>query len=109
MSDRCDDYMNREYELCFSVRPRTSKAGHVTRGHNTVADGWAGNSNPHPQTFTKSARNACFSTFRLDHHGPTDGRIDQWTGGWIDKARGYYVVADGLFSDIQHPPFFTYI
>ena len=50
----------------------------VTRGHNIVADGWAGASNPQPtsitQTYTKSIKNA---HFQLDHHdGPTDRRTD---------------------------------
>ena len=45
----------------------------VTRGHNIVADGWAGASNPHSQstpptsilthTYTKSIVNARFLTF----------------------------------------------
>ena len=33
------------------------------------------------QTHTKSIQNACFSTFWLDHYGPTDGLSDGPTGG----------------------------
>ena len=61
-----------------------SEREQVTRGHNIVADGWAGASTPQPtsntQTYTKSIENA---PFQLDHHdGPTDRRTD----GPTDKA-----------------------
>ena len=53
----------------------------VGPGHNIVADGWAGASNPQPpqtplhtQTFPMSARNAHFST--IDSITSTDGRTD---------------------------------
>ena len=58
----------------------------VTRGHNIVADGWAGASTPKPtpntQTYTKSIKSARFPMFQLDDHGPTNGRTD----GRTDKA-----------------------
>ena len=60
----------------------------MTRGHNIVADGWAGAANPNPhltspqhptytQTYAKSTQNTRFPTFQLDHPGLTD----QWTNG----------------------------
>ena len=65
----------------------------VTRGHNIVADGWAGASNPHPYpiplptlTHTKSIKNARFPTFQLDDPGRTDGRTDGPTDRRTDKA-----------------------
>ena len=76
----------------------------MSRGHNIIADGWAGASNPHPhpntQTYTKSIANARFPTFQLDHHGPTDGLMQ-----WINKAS--YTVAcpqlkiEQLMNDLQ--------
>ena len=56
----------------------------VTRGHNIVADGWAGASNPRPHPnppptlkhTQKSIENARFPTFKLDDPGPTDRRTD---------------------------------
>ena len=57
---------------------------HVTRGHDIVADGWAGASNPHPHPDThphtnihNKYQNSCFSAFRLDHYGLTDGPTDK--------------------------------
>ena len=71
-------------ESAISLRARVCKQ--VTRGHNIVADGWAGASTPQPpshtQTYTKSIENSRFSTFRLDRHGPTDGRTNGRTDGW---------------------------
>ena len=70
----------------------------VTRGHNIVADGWAGASNPqphanlthscHPLTHPYTHNNNCsiintrFSRFKLKRDGPTDGPMDRRT----DKA-----------------------
>ena len=61
----------------------------MTRGHNIVADGWAGASSPlphpnlpHTQTYTKSTKNARFSTYKLNDQrtdGRTDGRTDRRT------------------------------
>ena len=44
-----------------------TKEEQVTRGHNIVADEWAGAANPLPNTdtFTKSFQNTRFPTFRL--------------------------------------------
>jgi len=64
----------------------------VTRGHNIVADGWAGASNPQPHpnptlnsppTHTQTQCNNCsimnarFSHFQLERDGRTDGRTDK--------------------------------
>ena len=57
----------------------------VTRGHNIVADGWAGAANPyshptlHPipfptQTLTQTAPKSSFSPFSTCADGPTDRR-----------------------------------
>ena len=69
----------------------------VTRGHNTVADGWAGASNPHPhpnphpthkhtQKVSKTLVFPLFDSIIMD--GPTDGwtdqRMDQRTDGQTD-------------------------
>ena len=61
----------------------------VTRGHNIVADRWAGASNPHPHPnlpptlkhTQKVFQNARFPTFRLVL---TDGPTDGWTDGPLD-------------------------
>ena len=58
----------------------------VTRGHNIVADGWAGASNPHPlpmpHTHTqKKHLKRSFSHFSTRVHGPTDRRTDGRTDG----------------------------
>ena len=55
----------------LGIRTREGERKHVTRGHNIVADGWAGAANPHPHPnphlkYTKSICKACFSTFQLD-------------------------------------------
>ena len=71
------------YAISFTSRKFGYKE-QVTRGHNIVADGWAGASNPHPtqlppQHSTKySIQNAHFPTFRLV---VTDGRTDGPTDG----------------------------
>ena len=54
------------------------KLKQVTRGHNIVADGWAGASNhhTHPIPSPKRILNARFPTFQLDDPGRTDGRTD---------------------------------
>ena len=57
---------------------------------------------PHSQTYTKSIQNACFSTFQLDHYGPTDGPTERRTDGRVDKAS--YIVACPqlkIFSDFM--------
>ena len=58
-----------------------TKEEQVTRGHNIVADEWAGAANPLPNTdtFTKSFQNTRFPTFRLP-------LMDQQTDRWTDKA-----------------------
>ena len=63
----------------------------VTRGHNIVADGWAGASDPHPYPnplptlkHTKSIKNARFPMFQLDDPGRTDEPTDQQTNGRTD-------------------------
>ena len=40
----------------------------------------------HTRTYTKSIKNCRFSTFRLDHHGPTDQRTDGPMDQLTDKA-----------------------
>ena len=62
----------------------------VTRGHNIVADGWAGAANPHPlptphptrlpaQTHTqKASKTLVFPLF------DSCSRMDQQTDGWTD-------------------------
>ena len=70
----------------------------VTQGHNIIADGWAGEPTPiHTQCFTetpfqhrlihKKLQKRLFSCF-LTH---ADGRTDQLTDRWMDKA-SYRVV-----------------
>ena len=62
----------------------------VTRGHNIVADGWAGASNPHPhpnppptlkptQKVSKMLVFPLFDSITTD--GRTDGPMDQWMDG----------------------------
>ena len=66
------------------LRQKDRRRKQVTRGHNIVADGWAGASNPlatpkptpNTQTHTKSIKNARFPTFQLDDPGRTDRRTD---------------------------------
>ena len=80
-----------------------SEIKQVTQGHNIVADGWAGASNPQPHPNTTPLQhthtytncgiiNARFSRFRLEHddlnmadkqtNGPTSVRWSRWTDGW---------------------------
>ena len=65
----------------------------VTRGHNIVADGWVGASNP-PDTLkhTKKNLNRSFSSFQLYNlrrtNGPTDGR----TRPLIEQLKTKYLV-----------------
>ena len=66
----------------------------MTRGHNIVADGWAGAANPHPhptlhptplltQTHTqKASKTLIFPLF--DSCTRTDRWMDRRTDGWID-------------------------
>ena len=80
----------------------TKKEKQVTRGHNIVADGWAGASNPHPHpnpihTLThtpsthkhtqKVSKTSVFPLFdsitMMD--GPTDQRTDGRTNGRTDQ------------------------
>ena len=57
----------------------------VTRGHNIVADGWAGASNPHPHPYPspmlkhtqKVSKTLVFPLFN-------SMTMDQWTDGWTD-------------------------
>ena len=75
----------------------------MTRGHNIVADGWAGASNPQPHpnhtpnpppthSHTNNTNcsiiNTCFSRFHFerDNLSVTDGLMDQRTDGQADKA-----------------------
>ena len=60
----------------------------VTRGHNIVADGWTGASNPHlephspPHTnILKKYQNCLLSHFSTRSYGPTNGRTDRRTDG----------------------------
>ena len=65
------------------------KKKQVTRGHNMVADGWAGAANPHPhptpsqhRVIHRKLQNARFSTFWLVlTNGPMDQRKDGRTDG----------------------------
>ena len=75
------------------LRPRSWSFGleQVTLGHNIVADGWAGASNPHPhpnpQPYTQASTKKVSKTFHFFTQSPwtdapTDGPTDQQT----DKA-----------------------
>ena len=67
----------------------------VTRGHNIVADGWAGASNPHPHpmpphqhTYPKKHLKCSFfhfSTRALRTDRQADGRTNGQTDGWTDQ------------------------
>ena len=66
---------------------RTNERKQVTRGHNIIADGWAGtcNSHPHPrphhtQTITTAALKMQLG--QLDQHRPMDGQTDGLTDVW---------------------------
>ena len=51
----------------------------MTRGHNIVADGWAGASNPHshPTQMLKKHLKRLLPHFSTRGHGRTDGRTDK--------------------------------
>ena len=63
----------------------------VTRGHNIVADGWAGAANPyphptpHPTPF--SIQSHTFNHKKLLKRSclQTDGQTDRKTDGWTDR------------------------
>ena len=58
----------------------------VTRGHNIVADGWAGASNPYPHSdIHKKYLKRSFFHFST-RSSRTNGRTDGWTNGQTDKA-----------------------
>ena len=79
-----DDQMNEQTDVKMTVFcvlqdfvPFRATAQEVMRGHNIVANGWAGASNPHlhlnpSQTYTKSILNTSVPVFRLNHYRPTD-------------------------------------
>ena len=57
------------------------------RGHNIVADGWAGSSNPHPHpnpppTFKPAQEVPKLLIFSLLNSMAPDGSTDQWTDRW---------------------------
>ena len=63
----------------------------MTRGHDIVANGWAGASNPNPhltpfptQTHTQKALKRSFFHFLSCVHGPTDGSMDGRTKPLIE-------------------------
>ena len=56
-------------------------------GHNIIADGWAGASNP-PFTFSlthkttqEASKTLVLDAIRLNHYGRTDGPMGRWTDG----------------------------
>ena len=52
------------------------------QGHNIVADGWAGASNPHPDPTPINRASKCLLAHLLTHvQGPMDQRTDQQTDG----------------------------
>ena len=55
----------------------------MTQGHNIVADGWAGASNPHPHPTPIHKKHLKCS---LSHFSTTDRRTDQRTDQRTDKA-----------------------
>ena len=67
---------------------RSDKLKQGERGHNIVADGWAGASNPHldpthPPTTLKHLKRP-LSYFLTRAHGRTDGRTDRRTKPLIE-------------------------
>ena len=70
--------------LLLTFRSSLEQIEQVTRGHNIVADGWAGASNPnqhpmppHQHTYPKqNIQIACFCTFQLVRYRQTDRRTD---------------------------------
>ena len=78
----------------------------MTRGHNIVADGWAGASNPHPHPnppptlkhTKKISKTLIFTLFNsMTSDGRTNGRTDGRTDGLTDKA-SYRVACPQLKS-----------
>ena len=64
-----------------------SESKQVTRGHNTVVDGWAEPSNPHTLKHTqKESEMLVFPIFQLDVLRQTNGPMDGWTDQPTDKA-----------------------
>ena len=66
--------------------PNHGQTKQVTRGHNIVADGWAGASNPHPhpnqpptlRPTQKVSKTLVFPLFNsMTPYGPTDRRTDK--------------------------------
>ena len=78
--------------FCVGKYEKWLKNKQVTRGHNTVADRWAGAANPlstpntlsNTDTYTKSFKMLVFPLF--DSCSPTDRRTDRPTDGRTDKA-----------------------
>ena len=75
-----------KYSLCYEFLAIKQ----VTRGHNIVADRWAGASNPHPHpnahpdTHKHTQKVFNMTTLGLDHHGRTNRPPDQRTNGLTD-------------------------
>ena len=67
--------------MAYRVASHATKQ--VTRGHNIVAEGWAGASNSHPHPMLPH-QNGRFSTFRLVGYGRTDGRTEGRTKPLIE-------------------------
>ena len=66
----------------------------IERVASDFSNGWVGrgiqppstpNLHPYTQTYTKSIKNARFSTFRLYHHGRTKGSTDRRTDQRTDQ------------------------
>ena len=70
-------FLKRVFILSFG-REREKQ---MTRGHNIVADGWAGASNPHPHSKspTHMHKKDLERSFPTDVHRRTDGPTDQRT------------------------------
>ena len=83
----------------------------MTRGHNIVADGWAGASNPHPhpnlpQTLKHTQKVSKTLVFPRFNSMTLDGRTNGPTDGRTDKA-SYRVACPQLKSDclwLEKPP-----
>ena len=58
----------------------------VTRGHNIVANGWAGASNPHPHPNPHTQNISETLVFPLFDLIITNGQTDGWADRWMDKA-----------------------
>ena len=62
----------------------------VTRGNNHVADGWAGEYNPHshpnpPHTYAESIQRHLFSHILSRADGRMDQHMDRRTDRWLDR------------------------